>query len=74
MLIGDNRKYLTMLITLKTEMDSDGAPLDNLANESLKFIHSLDLSYTKMSEIIAAGPDKKVTQAIQDAIVRANKR
>jgi long-chain-fatty-acid--CoA ligase ACSBG len=74
MLIGDKRKYLTVLITLKTEMDSEGAPLDNLASESLKFIHSLGLNYTKMSEIMAAGPDKTVTKAIQDAVVRANKR
>lgn len=73
-LVGDNRKYLTMLITLKTEMDSEGAPLDNLSKESLKFIHSLGLNYTKMSEIIEAGPDEKVSQAIQGAIDRANKR
>lgn len=74
LLIGDKRKYLTMLITLKTEMDSEGAPLDTLASESLKLIHSLDLNYTKMSEIMAAGPDKKVTQAIQEAVDRANIR
>lgn len=73
-LVGDKRKYLTMLITLKTEMDKDGAPLDDLASESLKLMESLGLHYTKMSEIMAAGPDPKVTQAIQEAIDRANKR
>lgn len=73
-LVGDKKKYLTMLITLKTEMDKEGAPLDALAGESLKLMESLGLKYTKMSEIIAAGPDKKVTQAIQEAIDRANKR
>lgn len=73
-LIGDKRKYLTILITLKTDMDSEGAPLDNLASDSLKFVKSLGLSYTKMSEILAAGPDKRVSQAIQEAIERANKR
>lgn len=55
-------------------MDSEGAPLDNLAQDSLKLVQSLGLKYTKMSEIMAAGPDKKVSQAIQGAIERANKR
>lgn len=73
-LVGDKRKYLTILITLKTEMDAEGAPLDNLASDSLKFVRSLDLNYTKMSEIIAAGPDKKIMRALQDAVDRANKR
>lgn len=73
-LVGDKRKYLTMLITLKTEVDKEGAPLDTLASESLKLMESLDLRYTKMSEIMAAGPDEKATKAIQEAIARANKR
>lgn len=73
-LIGDKRKYLTMLITLKTDMDKEGAPLDTLASESLKMMESLNLPYTKVSEIIAAGPDVTVTKAMQDAINRANKR
>lgn len=54
-------------------MDKDGAPTDDLAIESLKFIENLGLKYTKLSEVLA-GPDQKVTEAIQDAIVRANKR
>jgi long-chain-fatty-acid--CoA ligase ACSBG len=73
-LVGDNRKFLTMLISLKTEVDKENAPLDELAGESLKFMKSLGLKYTKLSEVLGAGPDAKVTQAIQDAVQRANKR
>lgn len=71
-LVGDNRKFLTILISLKTEMDKNGAPTDDLAVESLKFMESLDLKYTKLSEVLA-GPDQKVSKALQDAVDRANK-
>lgn len=72
--MGDKRKFLTILIALKTEMDNEGAPTDDLSVESLKFMESLDLKYTKLSEILAAGPDPIVTNAIQEAVNRANKR
>lgn len=72
-LVGDKRKFLTMLVTLKTEMNSEGAPCDDLTVETMKWLEGLGLSYTKLSEILAAGPDAIVIQAIQDAINRANK-
>ncbi|CAG9797104.1 unnamed protein product [Chironomus riparius] len=71
-LVGDNRKFLTVLIALKTEMDKDGAPTDDLAIESLKLMENLGLKYTKLSEVLAE-PDPKITEFIQDSIVRANK-
>jgi long-chain-fatty-acid--CoA ligase ACSBG len=72
-LVGDKRKFLTMLVTLKTEMSAEGAPKDELAPETLKWIGEMDLKYTKLNEILAAGPDPKVVKAIQAAIDRANK-
>lgn len=72
-LVGDRRKFLTILIALKTEMDGEGAPKDELALDTLKLVENLGLNYTKLSEILNAGPDEKVTKAIQDAIDRANK-
>lgn len=72
-LIGDKRKFLTMLVTLKTEIDTEGGPRDELAPETLKWVEGLGLEYTKLSQILAAGPDPKVFQAINDAIIRANK-
>lgn len=73
-LIGDKRKYLTMLISLKTQMDLDsGAPKDELHPETIAWCKSLGVEYTKLTEIIAAGPCPKVFKAISDGIARANK-
>ncbi|KAG5679820.1 hypothetical protein PVAND_009358 [Polypedilum vanderplanki] len=73
-LVGDKRKFLTMLITLKTKMDQNGAPIDELADESLSLMNDLGLNYVSLSEILNAGPDKKVLAAIQSAIDRANEK
>lgn len=71
-LVGDKRKYLTVLVTLKTEMGPDGAPMDELAPETIKWIQELELTYTKLSEVLL-GPDAKVVKGIQEAVNRANK-
>lgn len=73
-LIGDKRKFLTMLITLKTNTDKNGAPTDELADESLTLMKDLGLNYVSLKEILYAGPDKKVLAAIQEAIDRANEK
>ncbi len=73
-LVGDRRKFLTILVTLKTIMDPNtGAPKDDLTEETKAWLQSLNLDYEKLSEILAAGPDKTVLKAIQDGVVRANK-
>lgn len=74
-LVGDKRKFLTMLVTLRTKMNDEGAPLDDLAPETIQWLDGIELRrYKKLSEILASGPDKKVMQAIQEAIDRANKK
>jgi long-chain-fatty-acid--CoA ligase ACSBG len=72
-LVGDKRKYLTILVTLKTEVSSDGTPEDNLTSETIRWLQGMGLSYTKLSEILAAGPDETVMKAIEEAIAKANK-
>lgn len=43
-------------------MDPDtGAPKDELHPEALNWMKSLGLEYTKLSEILAAGPCPKVS-------------
>ncbi|XP_055539214.1 very long-chain-fatty-acid--CoA ligase bubblegum [Wyeomyia smithii] len=75
LLIGDKRKFLTMLITLKTNINVDsGEPKDDLTPETIAWCKELGVEYTKLSQIIAAGPCPKVLQAIQEGIDRANKK
>ncbi|XP_049286804.1 very long-chain-fatty-acid--CoA ligase bubblegum [Anopheles funestus] len=72
-LVGDKRKFLTMLITLKTQMNLDtGAPKDELTPETIIALKELGVEYSKLSEIHAAGPCPKVLKAIQEGIDRAN--
>jgi long-chain-fatty-acid--CoA ligase ACSBG len=72
-LVGDKKKYLTILISLKTQMQADtGAPLDDLSAESIKWIESLNLKYKKLSQILD-GPDPDVLKAIEEGIQRANR-
>lgn len=71
-LVGDGRKYLTMLVTLKTLMNSDGSPSDELASESISWLEQLGLKHRNLTEILVAGPDPIFMQSIQQAINRAN--
>uniref|UniRef100_A0A2M4A0Z1 long-chain-fatty-acid--CoA ligase n=1 Tax=Anopheles triannulatus TaxID=58253 RepID=A0A2M4A0Z1_9DIPT len=72
-LVGDKRKFLTMLITLKTQMNLDtGAPKDELTPETIAALKEFGAEYSKLSEIHAAGPCPKVLKAIQEGIDRAN--
>lgn len=51
-----------MLVTLKTDMDPEtGAPRDSLHPETLKWMRELGVEYTRLSEILKAGPDAKVS-------------
>lgn len=72
MLVGDKRKFLTILVTLKTEFDENGFPSDDLDQCTKSWLNKINLNYTKLSEILASGPDEKVLLAIHESINRAN--
>lgn len=73
-LVGEQRKYLTILVSLKTEMDKNtGGPLDELSHESLQWMASLGVEHKNLSDVLNAGPCPKVYKAIEDGIKRANK-
>ncbi|KAJ8356980.1 hypothetical protein SKAU_G00197740 [Synaphobranchus kaupii] len=73
MLIGDQRKFLSMLLTIKCQMNKDTSlPTDELTEEALELCRKLGSSATRVSEI-AGGQDNKVNAAIQEGINRANK-
>lgn len=71
LVIGDRRKYLTMLVSLKCEVDSDGNPTDKLAADSLYEGNRIGSSATTMSE---AAEDPKWIAYINEGMKQANKK
>uniref|UniRef100_A0A1I8NLK9 long-chain-fatty-acid--CoA ligase n=1 Tax=Stomoxys calcitrans TaxID=35570 RepID=A0A1I8NLK9_STOCA len=53
LVVGDRRKYLTVLLTFKTEIHpTTGYPLDNLLPETKEWLEQLDLHYTQLSDLL----------------------
>ncbi|XP_072353273.1 long-chain-fatty-acid--CoA ligase ACSBG2-like isoform X3 [Scyliorhinus torazame] len=74
MLIGDKRKFLSMLLTLKCYMDDEtGAPLDALAPTSVVFCHKNECPATFVSEVLRKH-DPAFYKAIQDGIDAVNSK
>lgn len=72
-LIGDKRKFLTILLTLKTEIDEKGNPLDDLTPETLKWLKDYNLKQTKLDQI-SFSKDENLLKAFQDLIDRVNSK
>ncbi|KAK2495368.1 hypothetical protein MC885_016616 [Smutsia gigantea] len=71
MLLGDQRKFLAMLLTLKCTVDPDTSdPTDNLTEQAVEFCQSVGSTATTVSE--AVGKDEAVYQAIEEGIQRVN--
>ncbi|WAQ98367.1 ACBG2-like protein, partial [Mya arenaria] len=65
MLIGDKRKFLSMLITLKTDLNLDtNEPLDTLTKETLSWYQSIG---SQARTAIQAGVDKANKKAVSNA-------
>ena len=71
-LIGDKKKFLSLLITLKTEIDSEGTPKDELTNEVKGWLQTLGCPASTVSEVLADGPNPKLLKNIQGALDRVN--
>ncbi|XP_076863603.1 long-chain-fatty-acid--CoA ligase ACSBG1 isoform X2 [Brachyhypopomus gauderio] len=72
MLIGDRRKFLCMLLTLKCVINLDTMePTDDLSLEAVEYCQQLGSQATNVSDI-TDGRDKVVNQAIQAGIARVN--
>jgi long-chain-fatty-acid--CoA ligase ACSBG len=70
--IGDRRKFLTMLVTLKTEMDKDtGAPTDKLAADALFVAKQIGSAATTATE---AAADPLWKKYVDDGVKVANKK
>ncbi|KAF7405424.1 hypothetical protein HZH66_004330 [Vespula vulgaris] len=72
LLIGDKRKYLTVLVTLKSEVKADtGEPLDTLIPSTLTWLKSIGSNAKTVTDIVNSR-DPLVLNEIEEAIKRAN--
>lgn len=72
MLIGDQKKFLSMLLTLKCLADPETSePTDDLSQEAREFCQKNGSKATKVSEIVRIR-DQAIYQAIQEGIDRVN--
>uniref|UniRef100_A0A4W4DR88 Long-chain-fatty-acid--CoA ligase ACSBG1 n=1 Tax=Electrophorus electricus TaxID=8005 RepID=A0A4W4DR88_ELEEL len=72
MLIGDKRKFLSILLTLKCVTNPETMePTDNLSLEAVEYCQQLGSQARNVSDIIG-GRDKVVNHAIQEGIDRVN--
>ncbi|XP_021133438.3 long-chain-fatty-acid--CoA ligase ACSBG1 isoform X4 [Anas platyrhynchos] len=72
MVIGDKKKFLSMLLTLKSVLDPDTSdPTDLLTEQAREFCQKSGSKATKVSEIVATR-DQAIYQAIQEGINKVN--
>ncbi|XP_068938972.1 long-chain-fatty-acid--CoA ligase ACSBG2 [Petaurus breviceps papuanus] len=72
MLVGDKAKFLSMLLTLKCQVDlNTGEPQDDLSPEALEFCRKLGSKSKKVSDIVD-GKDRLVYEAIEKGIADVN--
>ncbi|KAM6922065.1 long-chain-fatty-acid--CoA ligase ACSBG2 [Xenentodon cancila] len=74
MLIGDKKKFLSMLLTIKCQVNPEtGDPEDELTPEAVELCRKMGSNASRVSEI-AGGRDRAVHTAIQEGINRVNKK
>jgi len=72
MLIGDRRKFLSCLVTLKVEVDQETLePKSKLTRDTIEWCKSVDSKAETIDDILS-GPDTKVMEAIQRGFDRYN--
>ncbi|XP_076178092.1 acyl-CoA synthetase bubblegum family member 1 isoform X2 [Ptiloglossa arizonensis] len=73
-LIGDKRKYLTLLVSLKTDVSlTTGEPKDTFSPDTLKWLASIGSTATTVSDVIN-NHDPLVYKEIDKAIKRVNNK
>ncbi|XP_017023283.1 long-chain-fatty-acid--CoA ligase heimdall-like [Drosophila kikkawai] len=61
LLVGDHRKYLTVLLSLKTKSDATtGIPLDALREETVEWLRDLDIHETSLSSLLNIPSDLRL--------------
>lgn len=71
--IGDRRKFLSVLLTLKTDINVDTMePLDALTEDVQNWLKSLKCPAKTVTEVLETGIHGNLKKAIQDAIDKTN--
>jgi len=73
MVIGDRRKYLTCLLTLKSEVDADGLPTDTL-DKSVLSEYVTNATAHGLSTVTEAISSTQVKNYIQERINEVNRQ
>ena len=73
MVVGDKRKHLAVIITLKTELDEKNQPTDILSEEVQTWLQSLGSSATTARDLIEEN-NEQVAAFVMAAIKRSNSR
>lgn len=68
-LIGDQRKFLSALLTFRVTADSEGVPTDKLDNKALSIMEEIGSSAKTVAE---AKADEKVKKYLEAGMKRAN--
>ncbi|XP_069061705.1 long-chain-fatty-acid--CoA ligase ACSBG2-like [Pleurodeles waltl] len=72
MLVGEGRKFPSLLITLKCSVDPvTGEPQDDLTPEAVHFCQKLGSGATRVSEVVST-KDPAIYDAVQKAMERVN--
>ena len=75
MLVGDTRKFLSILLTLKVDINKENdLPTDQLTSTARRWCESIGSNATKVSEILDEPPTGLVKNEIECGIGRANGR
>ncbi|CAL4068519.1 unnamed protein product, partial [Meganyctiphanes norvegica] len=75
MLIGDHRKYLSVLVALKSEMDTEGHPLSPLTDFCIEQLRNVGSNATTVEEAckeVEDQPQGPISTAINQGIARYN--
>jgi len=74
MLIGDARKFLSVLLTMKTEVDEKTSePSTKLTRVARDFFAASGSNVSDLSELLSSTPDENALKAIQKGIDAANR-
>ena len=73
MLVGDHRKHLSVIISLKTELDEACRPVQRLLPSVIQWLREHDCEAETLDEV-SVNMSPEVREAIMEAIERANTR